>query len=184
MELGDFLADTSPICFPEQTFLEKTRKDGCAGDESTHRRHVYTVIGPAIGGYHPEAPLATSTDAVLLHQPLHPLLAHTDAALDQLPPDARPAVGTAVFRVYRADMRQQCLVAQMAAISDLAPPRPVLVETRDAHLEHPALHTDRPDPPWRSIKAYFTSGPLQSMPWLFPGCRAPSSPAPTRRATG
>ncbi len=76
-------------------------------------------IVPAVGGYYPEAPLAPGANAVLLHQPLHPLLAHADAALDQLPPDPRPPVGAAVFRIHRADMRQQRRIAQMPAMRDL-----------------------------------------------------------------
>src|SRR5664280_1508884 len=33
----------------------------------------------------------------------------------------------------------------MAALRDLLAPRHMLVITRDAHQQHPALHTDRPD---------------------------------------
>ena len=87
-------------------------------------------IVPAVGGHHPEAPLAAGTNAVLLHQPLHPLLAHANAALDQLPPDARPPVGAAMFRVHRADMRQQRRIAQMPAMRDLAAAAPGVDESR------------------------------------------------------
>jgi hypothetical protein len=73
------------------------------------RRH--RQIMPAIGGHHPETPLATSTNAVLLHQPLDPLFAHANPALEQFAPDARPAIGPAMFGVHRADMRQQRRIA-------------------------------------------------------------------------
>ena len=58
---------------------------------------------------------AAGTDAVFLHEPLHPLLAHANAALDQLPPDPRPSIGAAKFCVHRAVMRQQSGIAQMPA---------------------------------------------------------------------
>jgi hypothetical protein len=61
-------------------------------------------VMPAVGGHHPETALAASANAVFLHQPLNPLFAHANAALDQLPPDSRPTVGATIFRVHRADM--------------------------------------------------------------------------------
>jgi hypothetical protein len=83
---------------------------------------------------------------VLLHQPLHTLLAHTNALGSKLPPDARPAVGPAVFCIRRTDVGQQCLVAQMAAAAYLAASRQVLVISGYAYPENAALHPDRPDP--------------------------------------
>jgi len=59
-------------------------------------------IMPAVGGDHAETTLAAGTNPVLLHQPLHPLPAHANAAPDQLPPDARPAAGPAMCSAYTA----------------------------------------------------------------------------------
>src|SRR5271167_2202078 len=102
---------------------------------------------PTVGGHNAKATLATRLNAMLLHQTLHPLLAHANALCPQLPPDARPTIGSTVLRIGRANVHQQCLFAQVAALRDLPAPRQMLVVTGDAHLEHPALHTDRPDPP-------------------------------------
>src|SRR5215813_1020527 len=90
-------------------------------------------------------PLAPSAAPVLLHQPLYPLLAYTNAVLDQLPPDARPAVGSAMFRVHRTDMGQQCRITQVPTLH--LPPCQVLMKPRHACLKHPPLHTDRPAAP-------------------------------------
>src|ERR1017187_8732907 len=49
-------------------------------------------IVPAVGGHYAETSLAAGMNAVLLHQPLHPLLAHANALSSQLPPDARPSI--------------------------------------------------------------------------------------------
>ena len=125
-------------------------------------------IVPAVGGHDPEAPLAAGANAVLLHQPLHPLLAHANAALDQLPPDARPAVGSAMFRIHGADMHQQRLVAQMPALRDLPPPRQVLMIAGHAYPEHPALHTDRPDPPMAFNKGILHFWPFAKYAVAFP----------------
>src|SRR5208282_3561094 len=94
----------------------------------------------------PKAPLAAGANPVLLHQPLHTLLAHTNALSPKLPPDARPAVGSPVFCIGRTDVCQQCFVAQMAASGYLPAPRQVLVISGYAYAEHTALHPDRPDP--------------------------------------
>src|SRR5208337_4341640 len=58
----------------------------------------YRQVMPAVRGGHAEAPLAAGANAVLLHQPLHAQLAHPQALTPQLPPDARPAVGSPIFR--------------------------------------------------------------------------------------
>jgi len=58
-----------------------------------------------------------------------------------------PAIGAAMFRVHRADMRQQRTIAQVPAMRDLPAPCPVLMKAGRAHLEHPALHANRPDLP-------------------------------------
>ena len=100
---------------------------------------------PAVDGRNPESPLAAGVNAVLLHQPLHPLLAHADAALPQLPPDARPSVGAAKLGMDGANVRQQRGIAQVPAMSNLPAPCPVPMKAGHAHLEHPALHANRPE---------------------------------------
>ena len=52
---------------------------GAAGAEvAVQQIRHYRQFVPAIGGHHAEAPLAAGANAVLLHQPLHPLFAHAD----------------------------------------------------------------------------------------------------------
>ena len=63
-----------------------------------------------------EAPLAFGADAVQLHELLHPLLDHRDAARYQFALDARPAVGATLLDVQGLDMHQQRLVAQVAPL--------------------------------------------------------------------
>ena len=65
----------------------------------------------AVGG-DLEAPLALGTNTAQLHELLHSLLAHRDAACHQRAPDARPAVGATGLGVQGLDMHQQRLVAQ------------------------------------------------------------------------
>src|SRR5579863_9374538 len=122
----------------------------------------------AIGGHHPETPLAASSNAVFLHQSLHPLFAHANAALDQLPPDARPTVGAAMFRVHRADMRQQRGITQMPPRGDLPPPHQMLMKAGHAHYQHPALHTDRPDPPMAFDEGILYFWPFAKYAVAFP----------------
>src|SRR5438046_1986974 len=125
-------------------------------------------VMPAVGGHHPEAPLAASTNAVLLHQPLHPLLAHANAALDQLPPDARPTVGAAMFRVHRAEMRQQGRIAQVPAMRDPPTSRPMLMKAGYAYPQHPALHTNRPEMPMTFDKGILHFWPFAKYAVAFP----------------
>ena len=101
----------------------------------------------AVRGRDPEAALAARPNAVLLHQPLHPLLAHANALGPQLPPDPRPAIGSAIRRIHGADMHQQCLITQMATRNLTPPANPVFMVTGHAHPQHSALHADRPHPP-------------------------------------
>ena len=115
---------------------------------------------PAVGGHHPETPLTASTDAVFLHQPLDPLLAHPNAALDQFPPDPRPPISSAMFRIHRADVRQQRRIRQMPTTGDLPPPGTVLMKAGDAHSQDPALHTNRPDMPMAFNKGILYFWPL------------------------
>src|SRR5450759_2068299 len=68
----------------------------------------------AVRGRDPETALAPGPDAVLLHQPLHSLLTHANALSPQLPPDPRPAIGSAIRRIHCANMHQQRLITQMA----------------------------------------------------------------------
>jgi threonine/homoserine/homoserine lactone efflux protein len=57
----------------------------------------------AVGRRDAEAPLASGADTVLPHQSLHALFAHADALSVKFPPDARPAICSAVRGVYSAD---------------------------------------------------------------------------------
>src|ERR1700686_2811468 len=102
---------------------------------------------PTVGGHDAKTTLATCLNAMLLHQGLHPLLAHADALCSQLSPNARPTIGSMVLCIGRANVHQQCFVAQVAALGYAPQPPHVLVVTGDAHAEPPALYTDRPDPP-------------------------------------
>jgi len=85
-------------------------------------------------------------NTVLLHQSLHPLLAHANALRPQLPPDTRPTIGPAVLRIGRADVNQQRFVAEMAPPGYLPAARQMLVVTGNADPENTTLHSDRPDP--------------------------------------
>src|ERR1700679_4030581 len=104
----------------------------------------YGQIMPAIGRCDAKAPLPAGLNAMLLHEPLHTLLTHANAACQQLPPDARPAVGSPIFCVDSANLRQQRLVGQMAALGNLLTPRHVLMKAGHTHSQHPALHANRP----------------------------------------
>ena len=99
---------------------------------------------PAIGRYDAKAPLPAGLNAMLLHEPLHTLLTHANAPCQQLPPDARPAVGSPIFCEDSTNMRQQRLVGQMAALGNLLTPRHVLMKAGYTHSQHPALHANRP----------------------------------------
>src|SRR6202140_5961355 len=101
---------------------------------------------PTVGGHDTKTTLATRLNAMLLHQTLHSLLAHANALCPQLSPNARPTIGSTVLCIGRANVHQQCFVAQVAALRNPLQPPHVLVVTGDAHAEHPALHSDRPDP--------------------------------------
>src|SRR6516164_8990863 len=99
-------------------------------------------------------------------KPLYPLLAYTNAALDQLPPNARPAVGSAMLRVHRTDMGQQCRITQVPTL-DL-PPCQVLMKPRHAYLKHPTLHTDRPEAPMAFDEGILHFWPLAKYAVAFP----------------
>ena len=78
---------------------------------------------------------------------LHPLLAHANAACEQLLPDARPAVAATGLGMDGLDVHQQRIVAQVAALRVAGPANEVLVIPSHADLQHPALHRDRPHAP-------------------------------------
>ena len=69
----------------------------------------------AVGG-DLEAPLSLGTNAVQLHLLLQALLAYTRPASPQLILGARPAIATSRFGMDVLDVRQQCVIAQMAAL--------------------------------------------------------------------
>jgi len=81
---------------------------------------------------------------VALHELLHPILAHANAACQQLLANARPAVAVACFSVDGLDVHQQRIVAQMAALRATGFTYKVLVVASHANAQHPALHRDRP----------------------------------------
>src|SRR5271168_5012030 len=99
---------------------------------------------PAVSRGDAETPLAAGTYALLLHQPLHAQLAHTNADLAQLAPDARPAICSAMFFIHGANMRHQRFLTHMPPTSNLPPPDKMLMKAGDAHTQYPALNTDRP----------------------------------------
>ncbi len=99
----------------------------------------------AVGG-DLEAPLSFGANAVQLHALLHPLLAHTETACQQLIPRAWPAVAASRFGVDGLDVHQQHVVAQMATLRSAGQTNEVRVVPSDAHSQHSALHRDRPHP--------------------------------------
>src|SRR5271169_6811760 len=130
------------------------------------RRHRQVV--PAVGGGNPESPLATSLNAVLLHQPLHPQLANPNALRPQLPPDARPSIGSAILRINGADMHQQRLVTQVATPQNVSAANQVFMVARYAHAQHPALHADWPHPPVTLNKGVLHFWPFAKYAVAFP----------------
>ena len=79
-------------------------------------------IVATVGSHDTKTLLTVSANAVLLHQLLHTLLAHANALSPKLPPDARPAVGSAALHIGCSDVHQQYLVAKMAAPGYLPAP--------------------------------------------------------------
>src|ERR1017187_4923483 len=122
----------------------------------------------AVRGRDPETALAAGANAVLLHQPLYPLLAHAKALSPQLSPDPRPAVGSAIRRIHGADMHQQSLIPQMATRNHTPPANPVFMVTGHAHPQNPALHTDRPHPPVTLNKGVLHFWPFAKYAVAFP----------------
>ena len=98
------------------------------------------------------------------HQSLHALLAYADALSVEFPPDARPAICSAVRGVYSADMHGESLCSQMPTPDDMQATKEVLVVAGHTDSKHAALYPNRPQTAVASIKAYFTSAPWQSMP--------------------
>ena len=105
---------------------------------------------------------------MLLHQPLHTLLADADALSTQFPPDARPAVRSTIGRIHGTDMHQQRLRAQMTAPSDLEPTNKVFVVSSYAYSQHPALHADRPHTAVASNHGVLHFCPLAKYAIAFP----------------
>src|ERR1035438_611869 len=126
----------------------------------------------AVRGRDPETALAAGANAVLLHQPLYPLLAHAKALSPQLSPDPRPAVGSAIRRIHGADMHQQSLIPQMATRNHTPPANPVFIVTGHAHPQNSALHTDRPHPPVTLNKGVLHFWPFAKYTTAFPSLQA------------
>src|ERR1022692_164732 len=122
----------------------------------------------AVRGRDPETALAAGANAVLLHQPLYPLLAHAKALSPQLSPDPRPAVGSAIRRIHGADMHQQSLIPQMATRTHTPPANPVFMVPGHAHPQNSALHTDRPPPPVTLNKGVLHFWPFAKYAVAFP----------------
>src|ERR1017187_8106048 len=99
----------------------------------------------AVSGGNAETSLATRLNAVLLHQSLHPQLAHANPLRPQLSPDARPPIRTPILCIDGADVNQKCFVAEVAALGNIHATRQMFMVARDAHQQHPALHQDRLD---------------------------------------
>src|ERR1035437_6446774 len=122
----------------------------------------------AVRGRDPETALAAGANAVLLHQPLYPLLAHAKALSPQLSPDPRPAVGSAIRRIHGADMHQQSLITQMATRNHTPPAHPVFMVTAHAPPQNSTLHTDRPHPPVTLNKGVLHFWPFAKYAVAFP----------------
>jgi len=78
-------------------------------------------------------PLAAGANAVLLHQSLHAQLACPEALSPQLPPDARPAVGSPIFRIHGPDVQQQQCGAKMTALNNAPVASQVFMIASHAH---------------------------------------------------
>src|ERR1039458_8982443 len=122
----------------------------------------------AVRGRDPETALAAGANAVLLHQPLHPLLAHANALSPQLPPDPRPAVGSAIRRINGADMHQQRLITQMATLHNIPSANQVFMVTGHAHPQNSTLHADGPHPPVTLNKGVLHFWPFAKYAVAFP----------------
>ena len=158
-----------------------------------HKRKVVLAVGRDL-----EPALALGPDAVQLHELLHSVLAHSNAACEQFFPSAWPAVAASRLGVDGLDVHQQRVIAQVAALDTAGPANKVLVKPGHADLQHPAQHRDRPHPPvtldggvlhFAAFAKYAFSGSMlpRSMACadhFFPECRAPFSRAPTQHAAG
>src|ERR1019366_723351 len=89
---------------------------------------------PAVGGDHAETPLAARLNAVLLHQSLHPQLAHANPLRPQLSPDARPPIRTPILCIDGADVNRKCFVAEVAALGNIHATRQLRTQTTFLHL--------------------------------------------------
>ena len=121
----------------------------------------------AVGG-DLKAPFSLGTNAVQLHELLHPLLARRDAARHQLASDARPAVGSAGFGVHGLYMHQQCLVAQAPLLDIAGTAHQIRVVAGRGDLQHPALHRDRPQATVRLDESVLQIDPLTKYSVAFP----------------
>ena len=126
----------------------------------------------AVGG-DLEAPLSLGTNAVQLHEPLHALLAHTAPANPQFLSGARPAIAASRLGMDGLDVHQQYVVAWMAALGSAGQANEVLVVPGSAHLQHPALHRDRPHPPVALDEGVLHADPFEKYAVAFP--RIPGS---------
>src|ERR1035441_9937601 len=105
---------------------------------------------------------------MLLHEPLHTLLADADALSMQFPPDARPAVSSAVGCIHGTNMYQQRLSAQVTTPSDFEATNKVLTVASHTYPQHPTLHADRPHAPIASNHGVLPFCPLAKYAIAFP----------------
>ena len=103
-----------------------------------------------------------------LHELLHALLAYTDTACPQFLPGAWPAIVASRFGMYGLDVHQQCVIAQMAALSGAGQAHKVFVVPRHAHFQHPALHRDGPDAAVALDEGIFQIDPFEKYAVAFP----------------
>ncbi len=100
----------------------------------------------AVGGDLEPAP-ALGAYAVQHHELLNTLLAQADASGQQFFPGVRPAAAAAGLGMDGLDVHQQRVVAQVAPLRSTCLAHEVFVVPGHAHLQHPALHRERPFTP-------------------------------------
>ena len=94
-------------------------------------------------------PVAAGLNAMLLHQPLHPLLAHPNALRPQLPPDARPAVRPAILRIDGADVNQKCFLYPSQVVEIFGDEQAMLDQLREyLYLVGEGVPAERYWTPW------------------------------------
>ena len=134
---------------------------------------------------HDKLPLAARLDTVRLRHALHAVLAHPDAARQQLFPHPGPAVFLVGPSVNRADVRQQRLIAHTPTAElggwVAGGAASVLEEPAGAHAQYVAYPRDRPHHDVLGDPGVPHSKPFAKYAVAFLIFRAPSSPVPAHR---